>query len=120
MADPEQILRAAYAAFNARDLDTAIELMHLEVDWPNAWEGGRVQGHAAVRAYWERQFETISSRVEPERFTHEADGSIAVDVHQVVHDAKTGELLGDSRIRHLYRLDGDLVVRMEVIEDSDP
>jgi hypothetical protein len=26
--------------------------MHPEVDWPNAWEGGRVVGHAAVRDYW--------------------------------------------------------------------
>ena len=120
MADHEQILRAAYAAFNARDLDAAIELMHPEVDWPNAWEGGRVQGHAAVRAYWERQFEAVSSRVEPERFSHEVDGSIAVDVHQVVHDAKTGELLTDSQVRHVYRLEGSLVVRMDVTEDSGP
>jgi ketosteroid isomerase-like protein len=120
VVDAEQILRAAYVAFNARDLDAVIELMHPEVDWPNAWEGGRVKGRAAVRAYWKRQFETISSQVEPERFSHEADGSIAVDVHQVVHDAKTGELLSDSRVRHVYRLDGALVVRMDVVEDSEP
>lgn len=94
--------------------------MHPEVDWPNAWEGGRVRGRAAIRAYWRRQFEAISSRVEPDRFSHEADGSIAVDVHQVVHDAKTGELLDDSRVRHRYRLDGDLVLRMDVAEDSEP
>ena len=118
MADDEQILRAAYAAFNARDLDAAIELMHPEVDWPNAWEGGRVQGRAAVRAYWERQFEAISSQVEPERFSHEVDGTIAVDVHQVVHDTKANELLGDSRVRHVYRLKGDLVARMDVIEET--
>lgn len=116
MASDEQILRAAYAAFNARDLDAAIELMHPEVDWPNACEGGRVPGRAPVRAYWERQFEAISSKVEPERFSHEADDTIAVDVHQVVHDAKTGELLSDSRVRHVYRLDGDLVARMDVID----
>jgi ketosteroid isomerase-like protein len=120
VAKDEQILRAAYTAFNARDLDAAIEQMHPEVDWPNAWEGGRVQGRAAVRAYWERQFETISSRVEPERFSREADGSISVHVHQVVHDAKSGELLDDSRIRHIYRLDGDLVAWMDVVEDSGP
>lgn len=120
MADGDQILRAAYAAFNARDLDAAIELMHPEVDWSNAWEGGRVRGRAAVRAYWERQFEAISSQVEPERLSREPDGSIAVDAHQVVRDARTGELLDDSRVRHRYRLDGGLVARMDVIEDSEP
>ena len=114
MPEAEQILRDAYAAFNARDLDAAIELMHPDVDWPNAWEGGRVQGHPAVRAYWERQFAEISSQVEPESFAREIDGSITVDVHQVVHQAQTGELLTDSHVRHRYRLDGDLIVRMDV------
>ena len=46
--------------------------MHPEVDWPNAWEGGRVVGRAAVRDYWNRQFTAISSMVEPEGFTEEA------------------------------------------------
>ena len=119
MADAEQLLRRAYRAFNARDVDAAIALMHPEVDWPNAWEGGRVIGHAAVRDYWARQFAAISSTVEPEGFTREADGSITVDVHQVVHDARTGELVSDSRVRHRYRLEDGLVVRMDVVEPPD-
>jgi hypothetical protein len=28
------VLRSAYRAFNARDLESAIGLMHPEVDWP--------------------------------------------------------------------------------------
>jgi ketosteroid isomerase-like protein len=119
MPEAEQVLRSAYHAFNARDVEAAIELMHPEVDWPNAWEGGRVVGRAAVRDYWNRQFAAISSKVEPERFTEEADGSITVDVHQVVHDARTGELISDSRARHRYRLEDGLVVRMDVLEAQD-
>jgi hypothetical protein len=38
---PEQLLRRAYEAFNARDIDAALALMHLDVDWPNGMEGGR-------------------------------------------------------------------------------
>jgi ketosteroid isomerase-like protein len=76
VAEAEQIISAAYVAFNARDLDAAIALMHPEVDWPNAWEGGRVHGRAAVRDYWQRQFATISSKVEPERIAAEKDGSV--------------------------------------------
>lgn len=112
----ERVLNAAYAAFNARDLGAAIELMHPEVDWPNAWEGGRVVGREAVLDYWRRQFEAISSRVEPEGFCEEADGSVTVDVRQVVHDAQSGELLSDSRVRHRYRLEDGLIVRMGVLE----
>ena len=69
-----------------------------------------------MRDYWNRQFAAISSKVEPVRFTEEADGSISVDVHQVVHDAGTGDLISDSRVCHRYRLAGGLVVRMDVLE----
>jgi ketosteroid isomerase-like protein len=119
MREAEQVLRSAYRAFNAHDIEAAIELMDPEVDWPNAWEGGRVVGRAAVRDYWNRQFAAISSKVEPEGLTEEADGSITVDVHQVVHDASTGERISDSRVRHRYRLEDGLIARMDVLEPQD-
>jgi ketosteroid isomerase-like protein len=120
MPEAERVLRSAYRAFNARDLEAAIELMHPDVDWPNAWEGGRVVGRAAVRDYWSRQFEAISSKVEPETFTEEADGSVTVEVRQVVHDARTGDPISDSHVRHRYRLVDGLVVRMDVLEPPEP
>jgi ketosteroid isomerase-like protein len=113
----EETLRQTYRAFNDRDIDAVLELMHPEVDWPNAWEGGRVTGREAVRDYWTRQFEEISSQVEPEAFTEEPDGSVTVDVHQVVHDAKSGDPLTDSHVRHRYWFDNGLVTRMDVLED---
>jgi ketosteroid isomerase-like protein len=116
MSADEDALRAAYAAFNARDLEGALELMHPDVDWPNAWEGGRVVGYEAVAAYWARQFKEISSTVEPERFEHEPGGSITVTVHQVVLDARTHEVQADTRVRHRYRLRDGLVVRMDVLD----
>jgi ketosteroid isomerase-like protein len=112
----EPLLRSTYAAFNARDIEAVLELLHPEVDWPNAWEGGRVVGHAAVRDYWTRQFAEISGTVEPESFTEEPDGAITVNVHQVVHDARTGELLTDTHVRHRYRFEDGLIVRMDVLE----
>jgi ketosteroid isomerase-like protein len=112
----EEILRAAYRAFNARDLDSAVALMHPDVDWPNAWEGGRVVGRDAVSAYWRRQFEAISSKVEPEGFIEERDGAIVVEVHQVVHDAQSGAQISDSHVRHRYRIGDGLIARMDVLE----
>ncbi|HEY6551171.1 MAG TPA: nuclear transport factor 2 family protein [Solirubrobacterales bacterium] len=114
--DSEEILRSAYRAFNDRDLESAVALMHPKVDWPNAWEGGRLVGRQAVRAYWRRQFEAISSKVEPQAFAEELDGAIVVDVHQVVHDAQSGELLSDARVRHCYWIEDGLVSRMDVLE----
>jgi ketosteroid isomerase-like protein len=116
MKNAERTVRATYRAFNDRDVAGAVELMHAEVDWPNAWEGGRVVGRAAVVEYWTRQFTAISSRVEPECVRVEPDGSVTVDVRQVVRDARTGGLLSDAHVRHLYRLRDGLIARMGVLE----
>ena len=116
MSEVEQLLRSAYRAFNARDVEAVIALMHPDVDWPNAWKGGRVAGRAAVRAYWRRQFAAISGTVEPERFAWDTDGSVTVDVHQVVRDASTDELISDSLVRHRYWFAEGLIVRMDVVE----
>lgn len=56
----EQRMRALYDAFNARDIDTVLAAMTQDVDWPNAWEGGRVHGRDAVRSYWTRQWAEIN------------------------------------------------------------
>jgi hypothetical protein len=114
----EETLHRTYQAFNDREIEAVLDLMHPEVDWPNAWEGGRLVGRDAVRDYWTRQFAEISSNVEPESFTTEPDGAVTVDVHQVVHDASSGDLLTDSRVRHRYWFDdAGLVTRMDVLEN---
>ena len=61
----EELLRRAYAAFNARDVEAAVALMREDVDWPNGMEGGRVHGRNGVRAYWTRQFGLIDARRRP-------------------------------------------------------
>ncbi|HSR94828.1 MAG TPA: nuclear transport factor 2 family protein [Solirubrobacterales bacterium] len=118
MRSAEETLRAACAAFNARDVEAAIELVHPEVDWPNAWEGGRAVGRRAVADYWARQFESIASTVDPERFDLQPDGSITVTVHQTVRDAETEELQSDSYVLHRYRLEDGLIVRMDVLDPA--
>ena len=115
MAAPQDLIPGLYRAFNEREIDAVLEVMHPDVDWPNAWEGGRVHGREAVRAYWTRQFEEISGQVEPEAIKEEPDGSITVEVHQVVHDARSGELLSESRVRHRYRFEDGLITRMDVL-----
>jgi hypothetical protein len=105
-------LRRAYAAFNARDIDRALAVMHPDVDWPNGMEGGRELGHDAVRDYWTRQFGVIDSHVEPESFA-DVDGKIVVKVHQVVRDLD-GELLSDQQVEHVYTLRDGLIARMDI------
>ena len=108
-----ELLRRVYAAFNRREIETVLAMMHPNVDWPNGWEGGRVQGTAAVRDYWKRQFAALDPNVEPQGFAVENDGRIAVDVHQVVHD-RSGKLLADQTVHHVYTICDGLIRSMEI------
>ena len=104
-----------YEAFNRRDLDRVLAMMSDEVDRPNAWKGGRLVGREAVRDYWTAQWAEIDPHVEPLAVTNRADGSLAVTVRQVVRSVN-GQLLGDSEVVHVYRLDDGLIRRMDVEE----
>jgi hypothetical protein len=110
------VLRA-YAAFNARDLDSALAALHPNVDWPNAIDGGRVQGHDEIRRYWMRQFEFLDPRVEPQAVSEDEHGRVIVDVRQVVRDLD-GALIADERVTHVYALRDRLIARMDIQEWS--
>jgi hypothetical protein len=113
-SSPEiELLRAAYAAFNARDIDAALILMTADVAWPRAFKGGFVRGPQAVRAYWTEQWSEIDPHVEPVTFHREGDGRILVDVHQVVRDL-AGSVLADDRVGHRFTFERDLIQGMEV------
>lgn len=80
------LIKKAYTAFNARNIDAILLLMHQNMHWPNGWEGGYVSGHEEVREYWTRQWQELDPRVTLVSFNEEKDGQIVVDVHQVVKD----------------------------------
>jgi ketosteroid isomerase-like protein len=107
------LLKATYAAFNARDIDAVLAVMDPDVDWPNGMEGGRVHGHRGVRDYWTRQWELIDPHVEPRGFGVDESGRVVVDVHQVVRD-RTGALLDDRMVRHVYRIRDGKILGMEI------
>jgi ketosteroid isomerase-like protein len=107
------LLRAAYAAFNARDIDAAVALMTPDVSWPRAFKGGFVRGPEAIRAYWTEQWTEIDGRVEPVAFHAEDASHVLVDVHQVVRDL-AGAVLADEHVGHRFTIEHDLIKAMEV------
>jgi hypothetical protein len=111
--DEEQLLRRTYAAFNARDIDAALALMHPDVDWPNVMDDRREHGHRAVRTYWTRQFAVIHPQVEPEGFSIDEEGRVVVEVHQVVHDL-AGGVIADRRVQHVYTIRDGKIARMDI------
>ena len=108
-----ELLRAAYAAFNARNIDAALALMTSDVAWPRAFKGGFVRGPEEVRAYWTEQWSEIDPHVEPLVFHREGSGRNLVEVRQIVRDL-TGSVLADERVGHRFSLQRGLIERMEV------
>jgi hypothetical protein len=112
--DLEKLIRRCYEAFNDRDLEGALALMHADVTWPNGWEGGWVYGRDGVRNYWQRQWAVIDPRVEPRAFRRDSEGRVVVSVHQTVRDL-AGAVLSEQMVEHVYEMKGGLVRRMEVL-----
>jgi len=102
-----------YRAFNARQVELLLAHMTPDVDWPNAWEGGRAVGRAAVRDYWRRQWASIDPRLQLEGVTRLPDGRVRRRARQVVR-ALDGSVQADSRVSHTYTLRGGLIASMEV------
>jgi hypothetical protein len=110
-----ELLMNIYRAFNGRDVDTVLTVMHPDVDWPNGWEGGRVYGRQGVRDYWERQWKAIDPHVEPVDFDLDESGQTVVKVHQVVRDGE-GNLIADGMVEHVYLIEEGLIKSMEIRE----
>ena len=109
----QDLFKKAYAAFSARDIDTALSTMHSDVEWPKAFEGGYVTGHDEIRKYWTRQWAEINPTVEPVTFNKRQNGTFEISVHQAVKDLQDN-LMFDGIVKHIYTLQDGLLRRMEI------
>jgi NAD(P)-dependent dehydrogenase (short-subunit alcohol dehydrogenase family)/ketosteroid isomerase-like protein len=106
------LVREAYSAFNARDVEAGVALMDPEVDWPNVPEGGYVHGRDRVREHWREQFERVDPRIEIAAIAQK-DGRVEALVRQVVRGLD-GSKLSDDRVLHVFTFAGERIKRMEV------
>jgi NAD(P)-dependent dehydrogenase (short-subunit alcohol dehydrogenase family)/ketosteroid isomerase-like protein len=108
-----ELVRQAYSAFNARDVDTGVALMDPDVDWPNVPEGGFVHGREQVRAHWREQFRQADPRMEVGGITEKGDGRVEAHVRQIVRGLD-GKKLSDDQLVHVFTIAGERIKRMEV------
>lgn len=109
----EDLIKKAYAAFNARNIDAALSTMHPDVQWPKAFEGGYVSGQEEIREYWTRQWTEIDPEVQPVAFKERQDGRVEITVHQIVKDLQ-GNTAFDGMVKHVYTLQDGLLRRMDI------
>ena len=107
------LIHKAYAAFNERDIDTALSTMQPDVQWSKAWEGGYISGHNEIKEYWTRQWTEINPHVMPVAFKVRKDGSLEVKVHQKVKDLQ-GNSVFDGSVKHIYTFENELIKKMDI------
>lgn len=110
-----ELLAFVYDAFNRRDIEPILAVMHPDVEWPNGMEGGWVHRREGVRTYWTRQWGLLDPNVVPLSFQRDDDGRTIVEVHQVVRDL-VGKVLLDRVVRHVYLIADGLIQRMDIRE----
>ena len=113
----EQLIRQIYERFNARDMEAVFSLLAHDVAWANAMNGTHIHGKEAIRQYWSHQWSVIDPHVEPLNIAKAADGSLVVDVHQVVKDLE-GQLLIDESVKHSFRIENYRVKRFDIQSDT--
>jgi hypothetical protein len=115
MSSNQQLLQNLYTAFNNRELETIISVMHPEVKWANGVEGGFVYGRDAVREYWTKQYQVIQVQLEPLKFEQDENNRNVVTVHQVVRDLQ-GNLLADTTVRQIFTIEDGSIGLYEIGE----
>ena len=109
----QELIESAYKAFNARDIESILSVMHPEVKWSRACEGDYANGHEELSAYWKRQWAEINPKVTPVDFTEKENGTLAVEVDQLVKDLN-GEILFDGKVIHVYTIADGLLCQMDI------
>jgi SnoaL-like domain len=104
MSSNQQFLQSLYTAFNNRELETIISVMHPDVKWANGVEGGFVYGRDAVREYWTNQYQVIQVQLEALKFETDENNRNIVTVHQIVRDLQ-GNLLVDTTVQQIFTIE---------------
>lgn len=119
MSQNVETLKLLYGRFNAKDIDGVLATLSDDVEWANGMDGGYVQGHDGIRAYWERQWSIVDPNVEPMHFDQGADGSLVVKVKQTIRDLEGKPVhekgLSSKTVIHIFHFAGGKVVRFDLL-----
>jgi uncharacterized protein len=112
-------LRAAYAAFNRGDIETAVAPFDAQIEWTEPAEfpgGGAYHGREAVKGYLtQSRAAWAEGATEPERFITSGN-RIVVFVHARVR-AKDSNQWHDIRLADVYTISHGKAIQMRAFAD---
>lgn len=110
------LLLRFYKALDAKDVEAVMALLHPDVDFPDQLDETRIQGAAAVRAYYVKAFALISAESTPTAFHARPDRTMEVRVHHHV-TSLDGALWHDGPVDYSFHFRDGLIVRLDRIDD---
>lgn len=109
------LLKKTYYAFNTRNIEAALAMMHPNVTWSNGLGGGYVQGHDGLRDYWSKQWALVDADVEPVSIAADGKGKIVANVRHIVRDPHEN-IIEDEMLQHVYVIEDNLIKHMDVVK----
>jgi len=111
--DSFEMLRHLYNAFNARNIDKALEVIHPDAVWANSMEGGLVNGHDGIRQYWSRQWSYMKWHVRPMSLQMADQETYVVQAHQIIRDL-AGSIVSIRDLQHIFQIEDGLIKTMSI------
>lgn len=111
-ADADLIIRY-YDALAHRDIEAAMAMTHPEAEFVDFLEGGHLTGSAAIRAFYQRLFDTLAPDFDLIAVTLQSDGRMRAEMQVATHD-RSGQLWSDTRSYAFYAVVDGLVRSIEL------
>ncbi|WP_426030633.1 nuclear transport factor 2 family protein [Caulobacter sp. DWP3-1-3b2] len=113
MSEANTLIVRLHDALDRRDLDGLMRLFHPDVRFLDYLDGGELVGLAAVRAFYQRLFETMAPAVDLLTVTDLPDGRLSTELQVSIHD-HSGHLWSDTRVTATYTVLEDLIQAVEL------
>lgn len=113
IAAAADIIIRLHEALDRRDLDAVTALMHPDARFRDYLDEGELVGRAAVRAFYQRLFETLAPNIDILMITEMPDGRLRAELQVSVHD-RSGRLWSDSQVTVTYTIRDGLIQSVEL------
>ena len=96
-----------------RDFDAATALFHPDARFRDYLDDGEIVGPPAVRAFYQRLFDTLAPDIDVLTMTEIPSGRVQAELQVSIHD-RSGRLWSDSKVTATYEIVDGLIMAVEL------
>lgn len=116
MRAEEDLIVRLHQALDRRDLDAAMAFFHPQARFRDYLDEGEIIGPDAVRAFYQRLFETLAPGIDVLAVTALPDGRLRTELQVSVRD-RAGKFWSDGRTLATYTVRDGLISAVELADE---